>query len=308
MKGPMKLDPRHLPDVPSHQAELALQHDAILGESPLWEEREQVLYWVNITAGEIHRFDPATGKNTTHTLDTKVSSLVRRASGGLVVTLRKNFAFFDPATGALETLDAVEAGQPENRFNDGKVDRQGRYWAGTMNEVHIGRPEGALYRFDAPGSFSRQVSDVIISNGTGWSPDGRTMYYTDTLRYSVDAFDFEPESGTLSNRRPFLQVEPESKGLLDGLTVDAEGFVWSALVNFGCLLRLDPTGALERIVRFPATRGTCCAFGGADYGDLYITTAREGLSPEEIAAHPLAGSLFRCRPGVHGLAETPFAG
>ena len=130
----------------------------------------------------------------------------------------------------------------------------------------------------------------------------------DTLRHTVFAYDFEPVSGAISNRRPFLEIDPASEGLPDGLTVDAEGFVWSALVNFGRMLRLDPTGNLERIVTFPPTRGTCCTFGGPDYGDLYITTARECLTAEQIAAQPLAGSLFRCRPGVHGLAETPFAG
>jgi len=308
MNKPMLFDPRHLPALPAHPAELVHQHDSPLGESPLWEEREQVLYWVDIARGQIHRFDPATAENTTHTLTTKVTSLARRPSGGLVVTLRKNFAFYDPASGTVETLDPVEGDQPGNRFNDGKVDRQGRYWAGTMNEVHIGQPDAALYRYEGPGRITKMIPEVTISNGTGWSPDGRTMYYTDTLRHTVFAYDFDPAGGTLSNRRPFLEIEPASKGLPDGLTVDAEGFIWSALVNFGCMLRLDPAGKLERIVTFPATRGTCCAFGGPAYRDLYITTARECLTEQELAAQPLAGSLFRCRPGVQGLVETPFAG
>lgn len=303
----MKLDPRELPDVPTIQAELALEHTAYLGESPLWDEREQVLYWVNIKAGEIHRFDPATGRDTFHKVDSSVSSLVRRARGGLAVTLHKNFAFYDPATGAVEILDTVEGDRPEHRFNDGKADRQGRYWAGTMNQVNVGRPEAALYRFDGPGRVSRHVSEVIVSNGIGWSPDNRTLYYIDTLRYAVEAFDFDADSGTLNNRRPFLQIPPESRGLLDGLTVDAEGGVWCAVWNFGCLLRLDPEGKLERVVRFPTTQGTSCAFGGADYGDLYITTAREGMNEAAVAKQPLTGSLFRCRPGVVGLPEPLFA-
>ena len=304
----MKLDPRDLPAVPTLAAELVHRHDSILGESPLWEEREQVLYWVDIDRGQIHRFNPATKENTTHTLPTKVTSIARRKGRGLIASLRKNFAFFDPVSGRVENLDTVESDQPENRFNDGKVDRQGRFWAGTMNEVHIGRPDAALYRFDRPGSVTRMIPEVTISNGTGWSPDGRTMYYTDTLRHTVFAYDFEPVSGAISNCRPFLEIDPASEGLPDGLTVDAEGFVWSALVNYGRMLRLDPAGNLERVVTFPPTRGTCCTFGGRDYGDLYITTARECLTAEQIAAQPLAGGLFRCRPGVHGLAETPFAG
>ncbi len=304
----MKLDPRSLPTVSTLRADLVHQHDSILGESPLWEEREQVLYWVDIDRGQIHRFDPAKRTNTTHTLPTKVSSIVRRASGGLAVTLKKNFGFFDPASGKLEELDIVEGDQPENRFNDGKVDRQGRYWAGTMNEVHVGRPDAGLYRFEGPGRLQKMVPEVTISNGTGWSPDGRIMYYTDTLRHTVFAYDFDTETGEISNRRPFLEIEPASEGLPDGLTVDAEGHVWSALVNYGCMLRLDPAGNLERIVDFPATRGTCCTFGGPNYEHLYITTARECLDEMQIAAQPLAGSVFRCEPGVRGLAETPFNG
>jgi sugar lactone lactonase YvrE len=303
----MKLDPHNLPNVRCLEAELVHRHDSVLGESPLWEEREQVLYWVDIDRGQIHRFDPVSGQNTTHTLDTKVSSIARRAQGGLVASLRKTFAYFDPASGRVEVLDAVETDQPENRFNDGKCDRQGRFWAGSMNEVHVGRPEAGLYRFDRPGEVTRMISEVTISNGTGWSPDGRTMYHTDTLRFAVFAYDFDPAAGTIANRRVFYEVEPTANGLPDGLTVDAEGFVWSALVNYGRMLRFDPAGKLERMVQFPPTRGTCCTFGGRDYSDLYITTARECLTAEEIGQQPLAGSLFRCAPGVQGLAETPFA-
>ncbi len=302
----MKYDPRHLPDVPCIEADLLFRHDSILGESPLWEEREQVFHWVDIDRGEIHRFDPVARTNATRVLGGKVSSVARRAAGGLIASLRKNFAYFDFASGRLDVLDAVEAEQPENRFNDGKCDRQGRFWAGTMNEVHVGRPDAGLYRFEGPGVVTKTIPDVTISNGTGWSPDGRTMYYTDTLRHAVYAYDFDAASGGISNRRVFYEVDPDANGLPDGLTVDAEGFVWSALVNYGRMLRLDPQGRLERMVRFPATRGTCCTFGGPDYADLVITTARECLTAPEIARQPLAGSLFGCAPGVRGLAETPF--
>lgn len=280
-------------------------HDAILGESPLWDERENALYCVDIDRGQIHRFDPARKTNTTHTLPGKVTSIAKRQAGGLVASLLKNFAYFDPSTGALEILDGVEEDLPQNRFNDGKVDRQGRFWAGTMNQVHVGRPEAGLYRFDRPGCVSKQVSGVTISNGTGWSPDGRTMYYTDTLRHAVFAYDFDPASGRMSGRRVFYETEADA--LPDGLTVDAEGFVWSALVNFGRILRFAPDGKLERMVRFPATRGTCCTFGGSEYRDLYITTARECLTPAEIEAQPLAGSLFHCVPGCRGLSEPTFS-
>lgn len=303
----MTLDPRHLPSVATLHAELVHEHDSILGESPLWDDREQVLYWVDIDRGQIHRFDPVTKTNSTFILGGKVTSIGRRASGGLIASFKKNFAAFDPATGSVGLLDEVETDQTENRFNDGKVDRQGRFWAGTMNEIRVGEPDAALYRFNGPGSVSRMISDVTISNGTGWSPDSRTMYYTDTLRYTVFAYDFDAASGEIANRRVFYSVEPSADGLPDGLTVDAEGFVWSALVNYGRMLRFDPDGKLERQVTFAPTRGTCCTFGGADFRDLYITTARECLSAEQIAAQPLAGSLFRCTPGPRGLTEPFFA-
>lgn len=299
----MNHDPRHLPNVPEIPAELAFQNPSTLGECPLWDEREQVLYWVDIAEGRIHRFDPATRLNTTHQFQTKLSSIAKRASGGLAVTLRKTFGYFDPASGNLEVLDTIEGDQPDNRFNDGKVDRQGRYWAGTMNEVEIGKPDAGLYRFDAPGRITKMISDVTISNGTGWSPDNRTMYYNDTLRYTVFAYDFDAATGTISNRRSFATFEPSAKGLPDGLTVDAEGHIWCALVNYGRILRLDPDGKIERMVTFPPTRGTSATFGGKNHNELYITTARETLTPEEIAQQPLAGSLFVCEPGCQGLPE-----
>lgn len=303
----MKFDPTQLSRVTKIPAACVFSHDSPLGESPLWDPRTQVLHWVDIPRGQIHRFDPATGTNTTHTLSGKVTSLALRSAGGLVITLRKNFAFFDPVTGAVESLDGIEADQPENRFNDGKVDRQGRYWAGSMNEVRIGRPDGGLYRFDRPGAVTQWISNVTISNGTGWSPDGRTMYYTDTRRHVITAYDFDPERGEPTHPRIFCEIDPQSGILPDGLTVDAEGFVWTALINFGCA-RLDPTGRLERVVTYPASRGTSCTFGGPDDKDLYITTARESLREDELATQPDAGGLFRCRPGVAGLPETPFTG
>jgi sugar lactone lactonase YvrE len=304
----MTLDPRSLPNVHEIAADLALENPSTLGECPVWDERENVLYWVDIAEGHLHRFDPPSQTNTTRQLPTKLSSIGKRAKGGLIATLRKTFAIIDGMTGRCDVLDTVEADQPDNRFNDGKIDRKGRYWAGTMNEVEIGRPDAALYCFRCPGDVQKMIPEVTISNGTGWSPDGLTMYYTDTLRFAVFAYDFDPASGAIANRRVFAAFEPSANGLPDGLTVDAEGFVWSALVNHGRVLRFDPNGTLERIVTFPPTRGTCPTFGGPTFDTLYITTARETLTPAQIAAQPLAGSLFACTPGPRGIPEPMFAG
>jgi sugar lactone lactonase YvrE len=167
---------------------------------------------------------------------------------------------------------------------------------------------GALYRLDPDLTVTRMWDHVICSNGTGWSPDARTMYYTESFRYAIFAYDFGAEAGTLSNRRPFVILDPQASGFPDGLTVDADGHVWSAQPGYGRLVRYDPTGKIERIVELPVSRATSCIFGGDDYETLYITTARETLRAEELAEEPLAGSLLAIRPGVRGIPETPFAG
>jgi sugar lactone lactonase YvrE len=237
-----------------------------------------------------------------------VTSVSTRAQGGLVLSMRKNFAFYDPDSGHLEILDDPEPDRIGNRFNDGKCDRQGRLWAGTMGAEDWLAPTGALYRFDPDRRISRMQDDVKCSNGMGWSPDGRTMYHTESFRYAIFAFDFDPGSGEIAGRRTFVQLDPEVRGFPDGLTVDGEGFVWSAQPVYGRLVRYDPDGEIDRIVDLPVSRGTGVAFGGPDLGTLYITSATETLTDAEIAEEPLAGSVFACTPGVRGIAETPFAG
>jgi sugar lactone lactonase YvrE len=169
-------------------------------------------------------------------------------------------------------------------------------------------PTGALYRFDPDRRITRMHDEVKCSNGMGWSPDGRVMYHTESFRFAIFAFDFDPGSGEISGRRPFVQLDPEAGGFPDGLTVDREGFVWSAQPVYGRIVRYDPDGGIDRIVDLPVSRGTGCAFGGSDLGTLYITSATETLTDAEIAEEPLAGSVFAVTPGVRGVAETPFAG
>lgn len=285
-----------------------LSWQATVGESPVWSVSEQRLYWVDIQGKKIHRFDPQTAANETFELPEIVTSVALRASRGLAVTLEKHFALFDPASRTLTRLAEVEADMPENRFNDGKCDPAGRYWAGTMNAKSWSAPGGNLYRLGAAGDCTLMQSEVICSNGSGWSPDGRTMYYIESFRYAIFAYDFDVASGTLSRRRTFVAIDRNGGGFPDGMTVDAQGFVWCCLVGLGRIHRYSPDGELERVVLLPVPRATDCTFGGPDLGTLYVTSARETMTPEELVAAPLSGSLFAIDTGIRGLASTAFAG
>lgn len=280
----------------------------VIGESPIWCPTTQQLYLVDISGQKIHILRPGDGSYRTFDLPDWVTSLSTRAKGGLVLTMRKTFAFFDPDTAHLEVLANPEPDRPTNRFNDGKCDRQGRLWAGTMSARDWLAPTGALYRFDADQRITRMQDDVKCSNGTGWSPDSRTMYYTESFRYGIFAYDFDPATGEIENRRPFVRLDSSANGFPDGLTVDAQGFVWSAQPVYGRIVRYDPTGKMERIIALPVSRGTSCIFGGPHYRTLYITTATETLTAAQLVEEPLAGSLLACEPGFTGIPETPFAG
>ena len=232
-----------------------LKWDAVVGESPLWHAGEHRLYWVDIRKKQVHRFDPVTARNETFDLPEIVTCLAFRDRGGLLVTLRKDIAFFDPDAGRLERVATVEADQPGNRFNDGRVDPQGRFWAGTMGDKDWNAPVGSLYRMTPDRQVSALQPGVACSNGTAWGPDGRTMYFTESFRYTIWAYNFDPATGDLANRRPFAALDPAAEVFPDGLCVDAEGFVWSNHVGAGKIVRYDPQGRVEREVRLPVPRG-----------------------------------------------------
>jgi len=283
---------------------------AEIGEGPVWSVAAQRLYWADIVGRQLNIFDPAAGANQVFHLPEPVTSIAPRAreGAGLLLTLRSSFAFFDPKTGKLDKLAEPEPDKPGNRFNDGKTDHQGRMWAGTMGDVHWDHPIGSLYRFGADLKPVRIDAGIRCSNGLGWSPDSTTMYFTESFRHRILAYDFDPASGDVSNKRVFVSLEPHGSAFPDGLTVDAEGHVWSAQPVFGRLARYAPDGKLERVIELPVSRGTSVMFGGPNLDVLYVTTMRETLSEAQLAEEPLAGSLLALRPGVKGLAETPFAG
>jgi len=235
-----------------------------------------------------------------------VGAAALTAAGDLVLAVRDGFARLDLDSGKVRAIADVEADLPDQRMNDGKCDPAGRFWAGTM--ALDKRPgAGALYRLDPDGRVHRILDGVSISNGLDWSDDGRLMYYVDTPTRSIDVFDFDVASGAIANRRALARVE-RGDGWPDGLTLDADGYIWVALWAGAAVRRYAPDGTLDRVVAVPTTYPTSCAFGGPDLQDLYVTTAATALTPEERLREPLAGGLFRCRPGVQGRPPHRFKG
>ena len=273
----------------------------------MWSGREQALYWTDNLGGVIHRLEPESGSDQNFLLGQNVMGIGLRERGGLVVALAKQLAFYEPG-GELELLEGVEHDQPRNRFNDGKVDRKGRLWAGTMNDVDWDAPSGSLYRIDPSLEISRLQGAVACANGFGWSPDGRTFYFGESFRYAIFAYDFDPDAGALSGRRVFATVDRSSGAFPDGLTVDAEGGVWSVQNGAGRVVRYAPDGEVTHTVDMPLPQPTSCIFGGRDLDVLYVTTSRQNMTPELLRRYPLSGSVFAVRPGVSGIAEPLFAG
>jgi sugar lactone lactonase YvrE len=292
-------------EVPADEVELLVDARAVIGEGPVWSADEQALYWVDILSNVVHRYDPASGRDETVDVSQPVGA-VGLGRDGLVLALRDGFGWLDRRTGRTELRAPVEADDPSTRMNEGKPDAAGRFWAGTMAFDATPRA-GAFYRLDPDWTVTRQFGDVTISNGLDWSLDGRTMYYVDSPTQAVDAFDFDPLTGGIAARRHLFEI-PRAAGLPDGMTVDADGFLWVALHGTGVIHRYAATGQLDRVLRVPARRVTSCAFGGPDLTDLYITSASEGLSAEEWRAQPHAGGLFRYRAGVRGRLPNRFAG
>jgi len=279
---------------------------SLLGEGPLWDPQARVLYWVDIKRREIHRFDPASGRDEQWSTPADIGSLAVRAKGGLVVAMKTGFHFFDPGTAKFTPVFDPEHQLPGNRFNDGKPDRQGRFWAGTMDDAER-LPSGGLYRLGTNLTCKRAVDGIICSNALSWSPDNRTLYFADSCKHTIWAWDFDADAGEISNRRVFVEV-PYSEGDPDGATVDAEGGVWVAHWGGWRVARYDPRGRVERVVKMPVEKPTCPMFGGSELDVVYVTSASIQLTPDELKRQPQAGGIFAFEPGVRGLPEAYFAG
>ena len=285
-------------------ARVVLKIPAALGETPVWSAAEERLYWIDCPASLVHRFDPASGRDEVlaiEGLDGYLGSIALTADGGLLLLAGKQLFGLKPGARKATRLAAAEADRPENNPNDGKVDPQGRFWFGTMHQAAV-EPTGSLYRYDGK-TVAKIDSGFACSNGLAWSPDGKVMYFVDMMPGDVLAYDFDGGSGRLSNRRVHVHFDG-SEGLPDGICSDAQGGLWVAHWDGGCLTRYDAEGKRTHKVAIPAPRVTCPIFGGPKLATLYVTTSGDGMT--ETA--PLSGSLFAVDPPVPGLPVPAFVG
>lgn len=289
----------------TEQAACVVDCRNVLGEGALWCPAEQRLWWIDISNPSFWSWQAHTHKVEHWPLPKPVGSFAQRAGGGFLFAFRSGYATLDAPGGELRWLQPPGLSLGDERFNDGKVDRAGRFWAGTLDR-RLSSPIGQLYCLDK-GVVKAVDRGFTISNGIGWSPDNRVMYFTDTPSRRIYRYDFDLAAGTATNRRVFVEVEAGHGGP-DGLTVDAEGFVWSAQFDRWCVNRYAPDGRLERSVRLPVQRPTTCMFGGADLSTLYVTSARMGLDEAQLSEQPGAGGVFALQPGVRGLPEPSYAG
>lgn len=269
---------------------------ARLGECPVWDADRQKLFWVDVYNYRVHEFDLATGRNRFLELDAPVSAIVLAKDGRILVALGNRIALLDLETGGVTTLHQVNFPYPNTRFNDGKCDAQGRFWIGSVSE----EPKQAeLYRYDPDGSLHVMETGLTISNGLGWSLDGSTFYLTDSAPHLIYAYDFDIGTGAIRDRRVLVDLSQEEVEP-DGLAIDSEGNLWSALWNGWCIACFSPTGEELQRIKLPVQRPTSVAFGGADLTELYITSASIGLSQKEIQQGFYAGDVFRCAMNVSG--------
>lgn len=291
----------------SLQAELLIDAHALVGEGPIWDADASVLWWLDIMAGKLYAYDPDTAANREWDVGQHVGTVVQRASGGLLLALRDGFAAYDPASGALEMLVDPEAHLPGNRFNDGKCDPGGRFWAGSM-AYEDQSDQGNVYRLDTDQSVHRMIEEIGISNGIIWSLDAKTMYYTDSLDFAIRAYDYDVETGGIRNERIVIDI-PEAMGFADGFTIDEEGMLWVAHFGGSCVRRWNPdTATVLAEIALPTSCVTACAFGGPNLDRLYITSACFRLSEAEKAEQPHAGGLFVAEAGVRGVPSDKYGG
>ena len=286
------------------EAEPVLSVHNALGEGPLWHPGQRALYWVDIGAQSVHRWQPDGGAHEVFVFTVPVIALARRVAGGFLVATPKSLSFWNPPEASLQQIAVAEPEKEGARFNDGAVDPEGRFWIGTMKK---GEATSSLYRLDANRTLDVMASGLTVSNGIGWSPDRRTMYLTDSLSQTIFAYDYDPASGSIDNRRIFVHT-PDEPGVPDGLAVDSAGFVWSVRCRGWKIVRYDPQGNVAAEIRLPVECPTSCAFGGPDLDQLYVTSSTALAARDHRQTQPLAGDLFRIEAGVRGLPEPAYGG
>ncbi|MBZ9700519.1 MULTISPECIES: SMP-30/gluconolactonase/LRE family protein [unclassified Mesorhizobium] len=289
--------------------EVVVDVKTTLGEGPLWDVEQERLYWIDSFDGRVFRATADGREIRSWDVPMKIGSMaLRKDGGGAVVSLQRGFHLLDFATGEVTPIHDPEPDKPMNRLNDGKVDRRGRFFAGSMDTMEEG-PSGGLYRLDPDFSVTRIDSGIICSNGPCWSPDDRTFYFADTWTGEIWAYDYDIETGTASNRRTFVRVDTSRGGAADGSTVDAEGCLWNALVYDGRLVRYAPDGSIDRIIDMPVKKITSAMFGGPKLDTLYVTSMAKPPLPRFPGDGVLRGSLFAITGlGVTGVPEPRFGG
>ena len=284
----------------SSEVELVIDSKSTLGEGSLWNYRTGELMWVDIKGGILNFYNPNTGLNKEMFTGQMIGTVVPTESGKVLVALKDGIYLFDPETGSKKLMVDPEADKPDNRFNDGKCDPSGRFWAGTMS-LNDQPQAGALYRLDPDGTIHKMIDRVGTSNGIVWSSDKTKMYYIDTPTAKVMSYDYDDATGEISNPKVAVQI-PDGIGYPDGMTIDENDHLWVALWGGSAVGNFDPeTGKLIRKIEVPAKNVTSCAFGDNDLGTLYITTARENTSDKDLERFPHAGGVFKIRPGVKGV-------
>lgn len=277
---------------------------ARLGEGPCWHPDDHCLYWVDIYNHRVHRLEPTTDQHQFFDVGDVVGCIAPAGTNRLIMALRNQLAFLDTQSGRATPIVTIEHSHPNIRFNDGKCDAAGRFWVGSISA----EPDMAcLYCYDAAGNVNVIETGLTISNGLGWSPDNQTFYLTDSYRHRIYAYNFDLTSGQLSDRRVLLDFQHEPFEP-DGLTIDQEGCIWSAMWDGWCLIRFDPAGQEMMRVQMPVQRPTCCTFGHNNLTTLYITTASIGLSETEIEASFYSGDVFSLQTNVTGLPTYAFQG
>lgn len=288
--------------------EVVTNHHCLLGESPVWDASQNRICWIDILKGEIHYFYPDSNIHGTFAAGHILGAIAIKKSGGLMAALKGGFAEIDLTKKTLQLVSAVETHLPDNRFNDGKCDPAGRFWAGTMSTSNTPHA-GSLYVLEKDFTVSTKITGVTCSNGMAWSPDNTTLYYIDTPTGNVCAYNYDIINGSITNKRVVINI-PEEKGYPDGMTIDAEGMLWIALWDGWKIIRYDPhTGKQLHQVILPVSKVTSCCFGGNSMEDIYVTSARTGVLENDLPSQPLAGSLFVIKKsGFKGLQAFEFGG
>ena len=285
-----------------NEVKLLVDAKAKIGEGPIWDDKLQKLLWIDILGNALFVYDPVDGSNLHFDIGQMVGTVVPWRDNEVMLAIQNGFASYNLKTQQLSLIIDPEADKPNNRFNDGKCDPAGRFWAGTMalkDQIN----EGALYSLNTDYTVSKKFGDVAISNGIVWSLNHKTMYYIDSLAYNVRAFDYDIDTGDIGNERIIIKIE--GMGAPDGMTIDEEGMLWVAQFNGSCVCRWHPqTGELLQTIQLPASRITACAFGGSELDTLYITSA----ALDGIPGEPSAGGLFAVKPGVRGMPAHRFGG